>query len=222
MRGGLPISRRSVFKLRQVGIGTLGSAKIKILLCGCVVLSLLAIANRNRDSSSFMGWTGDFDRSASPRFDNKVMMFITGLCKYRGRYSIVINTWKRYDLLKKSISHYTSCPRLDSIHIVWSEPDPPSDSLKRYLNHVVRSNSRKDQQVELVFDINKEDSLNNRFKEIKDLKTDAVFSIDDDVIFPCTSVEFAFTVWQSASDTMVGYVPRMHWVDQKLYAERRE
>ncbi|MBA0814503.1 hypothetical protein Gohar_020330, partial [Gossypium harknessii] len=45
--------------------------------------------------------------------------------------------------------------------------------------------------------------------------TDAVFSIDDDVIFPCTSVEFAFTVWQSASDTMVGYVPRMHWVDQK-------
>ncbi|MBA0781529.1 hypothetical protein Gotri_002450 [Gossypium trilobum] len=143
------------------------------------------------------------------------MMFITGLCKYRGRYSIVINTWKRYDLLKKSISHYTSCPRLDSIHIVWSEPDPPSDSLKRYLNHVMRSNSRKDQQVELVFDINKEDSLNNRFKEIKDLKTDAVFSIDDDVIFPCTSVEFAFTVWQSASDTMVGYVPRMHWVDQK-------
>ncbi|MBA0726338.1 hypothetical protein Golax_002171 [Gossypium laxum] len=199
MRGGLPISRRSVFKLRQVGIGTLGSAKIKILLCGCVVLSLLAIANRNRDSSSFMGWTGDFDRSSSPR----------------GRYSILINTWKRYDLLKKSISHYTSCPRLDSIHIVWSEPDPPSDSLKRYLNHVVRSNSRKDQQVELVFDINKEDSLNNRFKEIKDLKTDAVFSIDDDVIFPCTSVEFAFTVWQSASDTMVGYVPRTHWVDQK-------
>lgn len=143
-------------------------------------------------------------------------MFITGLCKYRGRYSIVMNTWKRYDLLKKSISHYASCPRLDSIHIVWSEPDPPSDSLKRYLNHVARSNSRKDQQVELVFNINKEDSLNNRFKEIKDLKTDAVFSIDDDVIFPCTSVEFAFTVWQSASEAMVGYVPRMHWVDQKV------
>lgn len=67
MRGGLPISRRSVFKLRQVGIGTLGSAKIKILLCGCVVLSLLAIANRNRDGSAFMGWTGDSDLSSSPR-----------------------------------------------------------------------------------------------------------------------------------------------------------
>jgi hypothetical protein len=67
--------------------------------------------------------------------------------------------------------------------------------------------------VKLRFDINKEDSLNNRFKEIKDLETDAVFSIDDDVIFPCPSVEFAFDVWQSAPDAMVGFVPRVHWVD---------
>ncbi|XP_022765033.1 glycosyltransferase family 64 protein C4-like [Durio zibethinus] len=203
MRGGLPINRRAVFKLRQVGFATLGWVKIKILLCACVALTLLAVANRNRDgSSSLMGWTGDvasLDLSSSPR----------------GRYAIVMNTWKRYDLLRKSISHYATCPRLDSIHIVWSEPDPPSDSLKRFLNYLLQLNSRKGQQVELIFDINKEDSLNNRFKEIKDLKTDAIFSIDDDVIFPCSSVEFAFTVWQSAPDTMVGYVPRMHWLDQK-------
>ncbi|XP_022744787.1 glycosyltransferase family 64 protein C4-like isoform X2 [Durio zibethinus] len=143
MRGSLAINRRTVFKLRQIGIATLGSVKIKILLCGCVALTLLAVANRNRDgSSSLWGWTSDvasLDRSSSPR---------------NGR------------------------------------------------------------QVELIFDINKEDSLNNRFKEIKDLETDAVFSIDDDVIFPCSSIEFAFTVWQSAPDTMVGYVPRMHWVDE--------
>ncbi|XWS74837.1 hypothetical protein CRYUN_Cryun01aG0032100 [Craigia yunnanensis] len=202
MRGSLPINRRTVFKLRQIGMATLGSVKINIFICGCVALTLLAVANRNRDgSSSLMGWTGDvalLDRSSSPG----------------GRYAIVMNTWKRYDLLKKSISHYASCPRLESIHIVWSEPDPPSDSLKTFLNHVVQLNSRNGHQVELVFDVNKEDSLNNRFKEIKDLKTDAVFSIDDDVIFPCSSVEFAFTVWQSAPDAMVGYVPRMHWVDQ--------
>ncbi|WJX12349.1 GDP-mannose transporter [Trifolium repens] len=58
-----------------------------------------------------------------------------------------------------------------------------------------------------------EDSLNNRFKEIKDLETDSVFSIDDDVIFPCPSEEFAFDVWQRAPDAMVGFVPRVHWVD---------
>ncbi|XP_058735307.1 glycosylinositol phosphorylceramide mannosyl transferase 1-like isoform X2 [Vicia villosa] len=65
----------------------------------------------------------------------------------------------------------------------------------------------------IIGDINKEDSLNNRFKEITDLETDVVFSIDDDVIFPCSSVEFAFDVWQSAPDAMVGFVPRVHWVD---------
>lgn len=124
-----------------------------------------------------------------------------------------MNTWKRYDLLKQSIKHYSSCPRLESVHIVWSEPNPPSESLLKYLHHVVKSKSRDGRYVKLRFDINTEDSLNNRFKEIKDLETDAVFSIDDDVIFPCSSVEFAFDVWQSAPDAMVGFVPRVHWVD---------
>ncbi|KAJ9683770.1 hypothetical protein PVL29_016321 [Vitis rotundifolia] len=132
----------------------------------------------------------------------------------RRGYNIVINTWKRNDLLKQSVSHYALCSGLDSIHIVWSEPDPPSESLIKFLHHVVHSNSRDGRKIVLKFDINKEDSLNNRFKEIKDLKTDAVFSIDDDIIFPCSSVEFAFNVWQSAPDTMVGFVPRMHWIDQ--------
>lgn len=127
-----------------------------------------------------------------------------------------MNTWKRYDLLKQSISHYTTCEGLDSIHIVWSEPDPPSHSLRTLLNHIILANARGGRQVELKFDINKEDSLNNRFKEIKDLKVDAVFSIDDDIIFPCSSVEFAFNVWQSAPDTMVGFVPRIHWVDPSV------
>jgi len=99
---------------------------------------------------------------------------------------------------------------------VWSEPDPPSDSLVHYLEHVIQENCKSLRQIELKFDINKEDSLNNRFKELKDLKTEVVFSIDDDVIFPCSSVELAFSVWQSAPDTMVGFVPRMHWLDQTV------
>ncbi|XP_062092527.1 glycosylinositol phosphorylceramide mannosyl transferase 1 [Humulus lupulus] len=196
MRGGL-LNRRMVQRLRQVAISTVGSLKIKLVLCCCIGLSLIAVASR---VPGFLGWTGH-SVSMPPISDS------------RKGYAIVMNTWKRYDLLKQSISHYTTCSGLDSIHIVWSEPDPPSDSLKKFLNHIVESNARDGRLVELKFDINKEDSLNNRFKEITDLKTDAIFSIDDDVIFPCSSVEFAFSVWQSAQDTMVGYVPRIHWVD---------
>ena len=64
--------------------------------------------------------------------------------------------------------------------------------------------------------LGEEDNLNNRFKPIEGLRTDAIFSIDDDVVVPCSTLEFAFSVWQSAPDSMVGFVPRMHWVDTKV------
>lgn len=99
---------------------------------------------------------------------------------------------------------------------MWSEPDQPSDSLCDALWQAAQLNSRGCNGTELRFDLNEEDSLNNRFKEIMDLETDAIFSIDDDVLFPCASVELAFRVWQSAPTTMVGFVPRMHRLDRMV------
>ena len=57
----------------------------------------------------------------------------------------------------------------------------------------------------MKFNINEEDqdNLTNRFTKFKDLKTYMVFSIDD-IIFPCSPVELAFSV---------GFVPNMHWPD---------
>lgn len=190
--------RTAMQRFRQGAISAVGSVKIKLLICSCIAFSVFALVSRTADS---MRW--------SRRTDTLDIYPVS-----RRGYNIVINTWKRNDLLKQSVSHYASCSGLDSIHIVWSEPDPPSESFIKFLHHVVHSNSRDGRKIVLKFDIIKEDSLNNRFKEIKDLKTDAVFSIDDDIIFPCSSVEFAFNVWQSAPDTMVGFVPRMHWIDQ--------
>lgn len=205
MRGS-PVSRRVVQRFRQLAFSAVGSVKIKLLLGFCIFFTFFLLVFRASSSSSSSSspssipWRRDYN-------------FVDQTDFHRKGYTILINTWKRNDLLKKSISHYASCPRLDSIHIVWSEPDPPSESLVHYLEHV-QSNKKNGRKIELKFDINKEDSLNNRFKAIKDLKTDVVFSIDDDVIFPCTSVELAFNVWKSAPDTMVGFVPRMHWLDQ--------
>ncbi|XP_022871503.1 glycosyltransferase family 64 protein C4-like isoform X1 [Olea europaea var. sylvestris] len=194
MRASL-FSRRTI---RQGAISSVGSVKIKLLLAFVILFTLIALVGR---TPSFKGWRhqdASLHRSSRPR----------------KKYALLINTWKRNDLLKQSISHYASCPGLGSIHIVWSEPDPPSDSLIKFLNHVIQSDFKDGREIELKFDINKEDSLNNRFKEIKDFKTDAVFSIDDDIIFPCTTVEFAFNVWHTAQDTMVGFVPRLHWDDR--------
>ncbi|KAI3519823.1 hypothetical protein L1887_09039 [Cichorium endivia] len=190
------ISRRTAQKFRQAAISAAGSVRIKLLLFCCFVFTLTLLASR---TPSFLGW----GQQSVPLLDRTS----------RKGYTLLINTWKRYDLLKQSISHYSSCPRLDSIHIVWSEPDPPSDPLVKYLNQAVKSKAGNNRYIELAFDINKEDSLNNRFKEIKNPRTDAVFSIDDDIIFSCKSVEFAFSVWESAPDTMVGFVPRIHLIN---------
>ena len=129
---------------------------------------------------------------------------------------MLINTWKRNSLLKQAVAHYASCSGTDAIHVVWSESDPPSDSLKSFLKKIVFSYSQTAHKPNFRFDINEEDNLNNRFKPIKDLSTDAIFSVDDDVIVPCPTLDFAFTVWQSAPFTMVGFVPRMHWLDKEV------
>ena len=135
---------------------------------------------------------------------------------FRGGYTILINTWKRNSLLKQSVAHYASCRGTDAIHVVWSEIDPPSETLKAYLKKIVFSKSRTFHKPNFKFDINEEDDLNNRFKPIEQLRTDAIFSVDDDVVVPCSTLDFAFTVWQSAPFSMVGFVPRMHWLDKSV------
>ena len=61
-----------------------------------------------------------------------------------------------------------------------------------------------------------EDNLNTRFKPLEDIATNAIFSVDDDVVVPCDTLAFAFTVWSSARESMVGFVPRMHWLQQEV------
>ena len=92
---------------------------------------------------------------------------------------MVINTWKRYDLLKRAVAHYSACGGVDAVHVVWSEPRDPPEDLRRSVLNCSRSSS-----TEVSFVVNEQDSLNNRFRPIEGLGTDAVFSVDDDHIVP--------------------------------------
>ncbi|KAJ7970052.1 Glycosyltransferase family 64 protein [Quillaja saponaria] len=176
----------------------LGAAKLKLFLCFSVLCIILFLSSR---LSSWMGWNPHYPSSVySPT---------------RGGYTVLINTWKRNSLLKQAVAHYASCLGADAIHVVWSESEPPSERLKAYLKKVVFSKSQTTQKPNFRFDINAEDNLNNRFKPIEDLRTDSILSVDDDVIVPCETLDFAFTVWKTAPFTMVGFVPRMHWLDKE-------
>lgn len=105
-------------------------------------------------------------------------------------YAVVINTWKRYDLLRRSVAHYSGCGGVDAVHVVWSEPEEPTEELR---GSVLNCSDGGGAGVRFV--INAEDSLNNRFRPIQGLTTDAIFSVDDDLIVPCSTLQFAFAMW---------------------------
>ncbi|KAL4186929.1 hypothetical protein AMTRI_Chr09g36630 [Amborella trichopoda] len=179
----------------------LASARIKVVLPLCFLFALILFAAR---AAQLMGWNHHASSS-------------TSLSASRAGYTVLINTWQRNPLLKQAVAHYASCSGTDAVHVVWSESDPPSESLIAYLKKIVLSKSQSAHKPNFRFDLNEEDYVNNRFKPIADLRTEAIFSVDDDVIVPCSTMEFAFSVWQSASNTMVGFVPRMHWLDEEVH-----
>ncbi|CAN6173524.1 unnamed protein product [Urochloa humidicola] len=129
-------------------------------------------------------------------------------------FAVVINTWRRDALLRRSAAHYASCPGVDAVHVVWSEPRPPPDRLRRW---GVALNANGTHRARVRFETTSnggggDTSLNNRFRPIRGLAAEAVFSVDDDLIVPCSTLRFAFDVWRSAPSAMVGFVPRMHWL----------
>ncbi|OAY48204.1 glycosylinositol phosphorylceramide mannosyl transferase 1 isoform X2 [Manihot esculenta] len=185
-----PLLRRD----RQLLAGT----KVKLVLGLLILCATFYMTSR---ISSFMCWIPD----------NTSAVFSPS----KGGYAVLINARKGNLLLTQSVAHYASCVCTDAIHVVWSETDPPSKNLKAYLKRVVLSKLQTGLKPNFKLDISKEVNLNNRFKPFADLRTDAIFSVDDDVIVPCSFLDFAFSVWQSAPSAMVGFVPRMHWLDLK-------
>eukprot|EP00850_Spirogloea_muscicola_P002895 SM000011S19073 [mRNA] locus=s11:774681:776519:- [translate_table: standard] len=107
-----------------------------------------------------------------------------------------------------------------SVRVVWSEPQPPPSDLRASMAQDVKEASKRHPQpTVLQFDVHKQDSLNNRFKPLEGPQTGAIFSVDDDVIIPCSTMDVAFATWVAAPDTMVGFVPRMHWITGKMNSE---
>ena len=75
--------------------------------------------------------------------------------------TVRINTFRRNDLLKSSISHYLTCNVILEVQIIWSDiqNQPP---LFKDLN---------DDSNKVRYEIHDKDSLNNRFLAKIDIKT---------------------------------------------------
>ena len=118
---------------------------------------------------------------------------------YLEKYTIVVLSQpKRLGTLKTVIGHYSRCPSVDSIVIVWGDT-----------THPLRTEDLP--TVDVPIRIRKEnvDSLNNRFKIDPLITTEAVFSLDDDTLMWCQDVENGFEEWKLNRNRLVGFFPRL-------------
>lgn len=128
------------------------------------------------------------------------------------RFSVVINTYKRPEMLKKSIIHYAgNCGLkfgIEKVFIIWSEMNTEPPSLEEMYSDNSGGKFSKN-LVSISFVRVPKDSLNSRFLPIQELENSALFMVDDDVLVNCRDLNQGFVAWKYHPRAMVGYYPRL-------------
>ena len=144
-------------------------------------------------------------------------------------FAVVINTYKRPDRLREAVLHYANtCGKrahISQVFVIWCEqgveiPKPTSFFDDIDAKNVLRTstyNLQLQNRAE-VHVLPKANSLNSRFEPIDLLTTTCVFMVDDDVRVSCPSLGHGFEAWQTNSDAMIGYYPRL--ASKPLYPSR--
>ncbi|XP_010243162.1 PREDICTED: glycosyltransferase family protein 64 protein C5-like isoform X2 [Nelumbo nucifera] len=119
---------------------------------------------------------------------------------WKGHYSQFTLLTMTYEArlwnLKMYVKHYSRCSSVKEIVVVWNKGQPPELS-------------DLDSVVPVRIRMEKQNSLNNRFKVDPLIKTKAVLELDDDIMMTCDDVERGFRVWREHPDRIVGFYPRL-------------
>ncbi|KAK6641325.1 hypothetical protein RUM44_013034 [Polyplax serrata] len=116
-------------------------------------------------------------------------------------FTAVVLTYDRVDSLFLLIQQLARVPSLSKILVIWNNQnkDPPSTSAWPKL------------AVPMELIRTKENKLSNRFYPYDQIETEAVLSIDDDIVMLTPDeLEFGFEVWREFPDRIVGFPSRTH------------
>ena len=126
------------------------------------------------------------------------------------KFTVVLNTFQRRDLLKKAVAHYARCGDVAEIRVVWSEQVPaPTENDADARLYFPNPTAKRSDRPKIKYDPHPTTSIQNRF-DVKGVTTTAVFNIDDDVRMPCASLAAGFRAWRRNRNVLVGYFPRLH------------
>ncbi|CAJ1072177.1 exostosin-like 2 [Xyrichtys novacula] len=118
------------------------------------------------------------------------------------RFTIVIQTYNRTDVLLKLLNHYQAVPHLQQIIIVWNNIGEETP-MKLW-------SSLGPHPVPVVFKEQISNKMRNRLQPFSEIDTDAVLMLDDDTLVSVPDISFAFSVWKQFPGQIVGFVPRKH------------
>ncbi|XP_077471736.1 exostosin-like 2 [Stigmatopora argus] len=117
-------------------------------------------------------------------------------------FTLIIQTFKRDNILLKVLKRCLAVPHLQKILIVWNNVgNPPSQKFRDSLGP---------HDIPIIFLEQKINDLQNRLQPFSEINTDAVLMLDDDVLLSVSDINFAFNIWKQAPDQIVGFVPRTH------------
>lgn len=121
-------------------------------------------------------------------------------------YSMLVPSYKRRIKILNNFLEYTlnKTPKsLCEIIISWSSDE---NQIKQILNKY--KNKFQHKNISLKYSIHTDQTVNRRFLDAADTKTNAILSIDDDIRMNPDDIEYGYQIWKKHSNQIVGYNKR--------------
>eukprot|EP00002_Diphylleia_rotans_P003767 TRINITY_DN12659_c0_g1_i1.p1 TRINITY_DN12659_c0_g1~~TRINITY_DN12659_c0_g1_i1.p1 ORF type:complete len:653 (+),score=149.89 TRINITY_DN12659_c0_g1_i1:85-2043(+) len=127
------------------------------------------------------------------------------------KYTVMINAFdmdeNRRRLLLTHTMHYARHELCDQIILVWNNlrtTPPTTEELRDEFG---------DGAEKVISSVQVFDSLNNRFRPLPEIRTEAVVITDDDIVIKYDDVRFALETWKRMPHVIVGSFARGHETD---------
>ncbi|XP_068146817.1 exostosin-2 [Drosophila tropicalis] len=128
-------------------------------------------------------------------------LFLSSLAPKSQGFTAVILTYDRVESLFLLIQKLAVVPSLQSILVVWNNQKKSPPHLSTFPSI---SKTLKIIQTQ-------ENKLSNRFFPYPEIETEAILTIDDDIIMLTTDeLDFGYEVWREFPDHIVGFPSRIH------------
>ncbi|KAM3605058.1 uncharacterized protein V6R79_019903 [Siganus canaliculatus] len=168
-----------------------------LLLVGAALTTLLPPA----EDHGGLGVLGVLRRAASQKENSPQDQHVTNT-EEKLRFTIIIQTYNRTDVLLRLLNHYQAVPHVERIIIVWNNVGEQTP-LKLW-------DSLGPHPVPVIFKEQTSNKMRNRLQPFAEIDTDGVLMLDDDTMVSVPDISFAFSVWRQFPDQIVGFVPRKH------------